>query len=81
MLDSLSKEIQQFLRPLQCKSRDDHIAAPLEGIGYRFVKFFHRWMEGLVQTVAVSGFHDDNVSAGRRCRAAQQGAAAVAEIA
>ena len=80
-LDTLPEVVQQFLRPLHCEGRNDHVAATSDGFVDHRMQLLDGGLQSLVQAIAVRGLHDHGVHRRRRRRVAQDGTAAVAQIA
>ena len=78
--DALTQEIKQFLRALQGEGGDDNVSAAFESLGNRLKKLIDGRAQGLVQSVAVRGFHHNVLSVWWRRRAAQQQATGVAQV-
>ena len=81
LLQPLAQKIENLLGALQRKGGNDDIAAPrhrrIDGV----VEFPHRGFQLLVQAIAIGGFHHHGVGRRRNIGVAQNGPAAIAEVA
>ena len=81
LLAALAQQVEQLLRALERKRRDDDVAAALERFADRLVKLFDRRRDRLVQAIAVGRLHHHDVNFGRIGGRPQQRPAGVAEVA
>ena len=77
----LADEVQNFLRASHRKGRDDHIAAPGDGLVDDVRQILRIALGGLMVAVAVGGFHDHIIRLRQRLGIADNGLIDIADVA